>query len=305
MSRIMQSQKQKALSLERKTARMGYVFISPLIVGVLFLLLPMLGKTLMFSLNEINVGNGGYSLIWKGFDYYKQALTVDPSYNRLVVESLGTMVTRVPTIILFSLVMATILNSQFRGRILARSLFFIPVLLASGVVANVESGSDILALISNHNTMGTDGVRISQINQLLTSIEFNQTLIKVINDAAAGISSIVQASGLQIFIFLAGFQEVPLSLYEASDVEGCTKWEQFWKITIPLVSPQIVVATIYTLVDSYVRSDGPVYQYIHNAAFYLNQYSYSTAMYLLYLLCLAVLVGSTWLLSHRYVVYND
>lgn len=297
--------KRRPMPLERKTAYMGYVFILPLIIGIVFFLIPMLYKTCLFSVSDIVIGDGGYSLTWRGLDFYRQALFSDPSFNRLVVESLGTLVVRVPTILLFSLVMAALLNSQFKGRLLARSLFFIPILLSSGVVASVENSSDIINLINNHNTMGYSSAAQSPINELLTSIEFSPVLIDVITSAAGSISSIVQASGLQIFICLTGFQEVPQSLYEAAEVEGSSKWEQFWKITIPLVSPQIVVAAIYTLVDSYIRADGPVYEYIYNAEFYLNQYSFGTAMNILYLLCLAVFVVVAWLFSRRFVIYND
>ena len=112
-------------------------------------------------------------------------------------------------------------------------------------------------------------------------------------------------SFIQIFIFLAALQEVPDALYEAAKVEGCSGWELFWKITIPLISPQIVVAFVYSLVDSYVRSDSQLFNYIHNLAFGQSQYAYATAMYWIYFLCIGIIIALSGRIMSAFVHYNN
>ncbi|MBR7133733.1 MAG: sugar ABC transporter permease [Clostridia bacterium] len=294
--------KRKNLSLERREARMGYVFILPLILGVCFLFLPMLIKTVIFSFNDIEIVPDGYSLTFKGFEYYHKALFEDPNFNRYVVESLSLMVTRVPVIVLFSLVVATMLNGKFKGRIVARTIFFVPVLLATGIA----SGGSLVNILQAHSDSASGaGAELNQVREFLLSMDFNDTLIGIIASSAEQISIIVNASGLQIYILLTAFQEVPSSLYEASQVEGCSAWEQFWKITVPLVSPQILVSTIYTIIDSYVRSDAKVFGFISAKVFQNGEYSFATAMYVIYFVALALILGIVWLIAHRHIIYNE
>ena len=104
--------KKKGLSLEKKQGMYGYLFILPLIIGAVFLFYPNIIKTFIFSLNEINIEKGGYSLTFQGFKYYKDAFTSDPDFIRLFVGSLMGLITDVPIILIFSLLISTLLNQQ-------------------------------------------------------------------------------------------------------------------------------------------------------------------------------------------------
>lgn len=284
--------KKNGSSLSRRRANLGYLFILPLIIGVVFVFIPNLVQTFRFSLNDIQLGTEKYTLSPVGWEYFQQALTKDAQFIRYLVASLGDFFTRVPVVLIFSLFIASILNTKFRGRGLARMIFFIPVILATGIVASVEKTSGIIGIMETDRTLVTGLEDQSvEVSRLLTSINLPDALIGVIESAIEGIYTIVQSSGMQIFIFLAGLQEIPGSLYDAAQVEGCNRWELFWKITFPMISPQIVVCTVYTIIDLYSSVDSDLIVYVNSLAYSQNMFGLATAMYVLYLLCLAVLVG--------------
>ena len=123
----MKNKNRFSLSFEKKQKIAGYLFVFPIIFGALILFLPNLIKTVIFSLNEINLGGNGYSLSWKGLDYYYEVLFVNADFIQYVIRSFGEMIVYVPTIIIFSLFMASVLNQKFEGRVVARAIFFLQI----------------------------------------------------------------------------------------------------------------------------------------------------------------------------------
>lgn len=294
----MQKNKRKHLSFEKKQQLAGYVFISPLIFGILILFIPNIVKTFVFSMNEIVVGNSSYTLDWKGFDYYYDALFVNADFIQYVIKSLGEMLVYVPTIIVFSLFMASMLNQQFKGRVLARSIFFLPVVLATGIVTKTDMMFDLVAAIDERVVLEESG-QLVNMAAFLYSLNFNEALTEVVVTAANGIENIVNSSGMQIFILLAAFQEVPQSSYEAAAVEGASRWETFWKITIPSVKSQIIVTSVYTVIDIFTQADNEIFNYIYNIGFQGNQYGYAMAMYVIYLMAVGLMMGTVMLTIGR------
>lgn len=282
--------KKKKMSFEKKQRLAGYIFILPLIFGACCFFIPNIVKTVIFSLNEIEVGNSSYTLVPKGIKYYYDALFVNADFIQYVIKSLGEMLVQVPTIIIFSLFMASILNQKFRGRVVARAIFFLPVVLATGIVTKADMAYDLVNSLSGRTVLEESG-QLVNMSGFLYSLNFSETLIKIVVNAANGIEAIVNSSGMQIFILLAAFQEIPISSYEAAAVEGASAWETFWKITIPSVRSQIVVTAVYTVIDTFTKPDNQVFNYIHGIAFQGNQYGYAMAMYIIYLLALAAMLG--------------
>ena len=282
----------KALSLERKRARYGYVFTLPFIMGLLLIFVPNIVKTFLFSINEVIIEPSGYSLEGAGFQYYYKALFEDAKFVQHVITSLGELLIEVPVILIFSLFMAMVLNQEFKGRVVARAIFFLPVILSTGIIANVDSNAGMDTLMSIRNALDSENMEAGlELTRILTSMNFNETLIEIVVDAANGVEDIVNASGMQIFIFLAAFQQIPSSVHEAAQVEGCSKWVLFWKIILPMTSKQIIVAGVYTVIDVFTRSESELFTYINDMAYANNQYSFAMAMYLIYALGLAVMMG--------------
>lgn len=296
--------KRRRMSFEKKQRLAGYIFISPLIFGVCVLFLPNIVKTVIFSLNDIVLGDSAYTLEWRGFQYYYEALFVNADFIQYVIASLGEMLISVPTIIVFSLFMASVLNQKFHGRVLARAIFFLPVVLATGIVTKTDMMYDLVAAIDGRVTLEESGQLVNMAS-FLYSLNFNKTLTGIVVNAANGIETIVTSSGMQIFILLAAFQEIPLSSYEAAAVEGASKWETFWKITIPSVKSQIIVTAVYTVIDIFTRTDNAIFNYIHDVGFAGNQYGYAMAMYILYLFAVGVMIAIVMLTVGRMLMKDE
>ena len=123
-------------------------------------------------------------------------------------------------------------------------------------------------------------------------MDVGQGIIDVVAAAADQVQTVVQSAGMQIFILLAGLQEISPSLYEAAKVEGCDGWQLFWKITFPMIMPQLIVCAIYTVANIYVQTGGALSSYINMVAYNQNEYGYATAMSLLYFLGVGVMLGA-------------
>ena len=297
----------KPASLERKQSRYGYLFIFPLILGAAVFFITNMIMTFVYSINDIHIGEGGYTLSWVGFANYYTALFSDRDFTWNLLTSVGDLITDIPVIVIFSLFISTVLNQKFRGRVFARVIFFIPVLLATGIIAKIE---DMNALTMGDRVVQTgtalDSFQMAGMQDLLSTINLPSALTDIIVGAANSIYRVVQSSGIQIFIFLAGLQEIPPSLYEAAKVEGCSGWELFWKITIPMISPLIIVNSVYTIVDTFTRYGNPMVSYISNiTASSSTKYGVGTAMYMLYFICIAVIIAVAGLLMVRVIRGKD
>ena len=111
------------------------------------------------------------------------------------------------------------------------------------------------------------------------------------------------ASGIQIIIFLSGLQTISPGMYEAAHMEGCTAWETLWKITVPMVSPLMLVCWIYTIIDFFMKSDNQIMDKINTQMTELLNYGFSSAMAWIYFVVCMALIGLSSLLISK-VVYN-
>lgn len=279
----------------RKRDLAGYVFTLPFILGLLFIFIPAIVNLFRFSLNDIEVltAGRGYQLHFAGLSYYHKALMEDPKFNRMLVELLGTVLVQTPVILIFSLLVASILNQKFKGRAVARMIFFIPVVISTGVIAYVQNNWVSVMTVSELGNALTGGEGAG-LYDILNQVNVGQGLIQVVISAAAGLNKIIRSAGMQIFVLLAALQEVPDSMYEAAKVEGCSAWECFWKITIPSVIPQIIICGVYTLISIFTATDTEIYTYISTQEFTNNQLSFAAAMNVLYLFVvgLCILIGA-------------
>lgn len=288
------------IGLHERRARYGYIFIIPLILGVCFILIPNLVQTFRYSISEIDTANG-FSLHYPGFGNYRDALRSDPKFVPLLMENLQNLLITVPVILIYSLFISTLLNQEFHGRVLARVIFFIPVILATGALAETDAAALLYTGAGQVIDTGVSsgGSALTDLTTLLTTMNFPAVLTGVVTDAVSNIYTIARSSGLQIFIFLAGLQEIPTSVYEAASIEGCSKWELFWKITFPMIAPQIAVNAVYTIAVS--ATDGnTLLAYSTELAFGESNYALATAMNLLYLAALAVFVTVVLLILKKF-----
>ena len=236
----------------------GFIFVIPLIIGfIYFFLIPFI-YTIIYSLSWVE-NTGGLKVI--GLDNYIYAFKqITFTYNwesylftEWIVFVLMQMVTDIPIILIVSMIMAVILNSEFKGRAAARAIFFIPVIFNSQAIDTAVSAYSAL---SNTTSGATDDLFSQMFNfkDFLTEAKLPPFLVTFLGNASTKIYDIISYSGIQILIFLSAIQSVPRHLYEAAKMEGATQYEMFWKITFPMVTPMLLAAAVYTVVDSFLRS---------------------------------------------------
>ena len=280
------SKKTKPITMAKRRARTGYLFIMPFIIGfILFMVKPMLQSLLMSFSNVKLIPGKGYSLSWLAFDNYHNAFSVDPYYNQYLVDEISRMAINTIATLVLSFVIAVILNQDFKGRALARAIFFLPVILSSGVLPGIESQNEFYNMMAGvaESVEGSAGVNISaSLQDLLQVSGVGSGVFDVIFSMIDSIYDIVMASGIQIIIFLTGLQTISPSLYEAADVEGCTAWESFWKITFPMVSPLLLVNCIYTIIDFFMKNDNRVMERISTVMYSDFNFGVASAMSWIY-----------------------
>ena len=300
--------KKHSLTLAQKRTVNGYLFILPWVIGFCAFYVRSLIMTFQFSLSNLTVDVGGYSLSWAGLDNYLYAFTVHGSFKQVLTTSVINMLVDVPLIIFFSLFMALMLNQKFRGRTLVRAIFFLPVILnAEAIMDAIETAAAMVSSgvssTSQELASETAGVGIGYYMELFGNLMISRDLLEYIVGAVNRINSIVSASGVQIVIFIAALQSIPSSMYEVAKIEGATGYETFWKVTFPMVMPHIITNIVYTVVDSFVTSD--VVNLAYNTAFTEFNYGLSSVFSLVStVVTCAILVLVCGFISKKTFYYN-
>ncbi|MBO5163853.1 MAG: sugar ABC transporter permease [Ruminococcus sp.] len=254
------SAKRSRLSFEKRKGLYGYGFLGLWMIGTLiFFLIPLI-KSLIWSFCEVTINTGSTSLKWVGLKNFDYALTTDPNYTDHLCDMLFETLWKTPLVVIFSLFIAVILNQKFKGRTLARAIFFLPVIIATGPVYAIINGD----MSSTGNTgaaqfstmFSTD--MVGELLQFLGIYGLSDDMGTMISTISDNIFGIVWASGIQILLFLAALQNIPPSAKEAAQIEGATAWEYFWKITFPNVSPFILANLIFTVIDSFTSPTNTV-----------------------------------------------
>lgn len=296
----------KKLSLEQKNRYYGLYFILPWFVGFMFLFMVPLLSSFRYSLSNLQVTNDGFSLDFIGLSNYREALLSHESYVRILTESVVDIAVNTPLIIIFSLFFAVLLNQRFRGRVLARAIFFLPVILASGIIASIENGDLMQSVVRSANDTTGGGLSIMknlELTVMLVESGMNITFVEYLTGAVSRIYEIVSQSGVQILIFLAGLQSISPSLYEAAKIEGSTGYEAFWKITFPMISPLILTNLVYTIIDSFISDETS--RLVVDTAFKSFDFGLSAAMAWMYFAVIALVLWITTSIVSRKVFYQD
>ena len=271
------------LNMNQKRMVTGYLFILPWLVGFLLFYVRSVFMTLQFSFSEMSMDmvNGGYALTWVGLKNYLKAFTVHGSFKQILTTSVMDMLIDVPLIIFFSLFMALLLNRKFKGRTLVRAILFLPVIMGSEALIQAIQTAGMMVgggIDSASAEMAAEaaagGMDISYYVNLFSNLMIPKQIMEYIVGAVTRITGIISASGIQIIIFIAALQSIPGALYEVAKMEGATAYETFWKVTFPLVMPHIITNIVYTVVDSFTKSE--VVQLAYTTAFERMDYGLSS-----------------------------
>jgi ABC-type sugar transport system permease subunit len=299
---------------ERRKALYGYGFISIWLIGtLLWFVVPMVESFCYCFMDNklLKPDTGGMTKVWlsiKGgqwLDNFRYAFAADPSYKQGLVTVLKDTAITTPMILIFSLFIAVILNQEFKGRGLARAIFFLPVIIATGPVYNIING-DISSTGADSGAQFSTLFETDMVDQLLEFLgvmNISDNLSTIINTVTTNIFGLVWSSGIQILIFLAALQNIPVSAKEAASMEGATAWEYFWKITLPYVSPMILANFIYTVIDSFTKPDNAVMIRVLDKQKDWD-YAYASAMAWSYFAIVMVVVGIIVAIVNKFIFYE-
>lgn len=240
------------MSNKKKKVLFGYLFSSLWIIGfLLFGLYPIVRSIrFAFSMDTIDVnGNvipgekfnavtGEYIFRGFGAGQIVKLFKDNPAHLETIGSFVVDILAVVPIVLIFSLVLAILLNSKIKGRSIFRSIFFLPVVLLSGTMLSYFSSYNLLTVPSI-----TNGALFEVISNYFPDF-LSDTIILIFSK----IVLILWLSGVQILIFLAGLSKIDSSIYEAAKVDGASSWECFFKITLPHVIPLMYINIIYTAV---------------------------------------------------------
>lgn len=289
------------LSFPKKTALWGVIFLLPWLLGFFLLFLTPMVELIQYSFNEVKiVPLGGVSKTPVGWENYRQALLVDATFVPSLVSTLTETLLFTPLIIVFSLLCAILLNGNFRGRTVARAIFFIPIIMATGLLMQrvTNLSGQMMGEGQNENVYGAESIA-----RLIMSLGIGKELVQYLLDAVNNIFEIVSLSGIQILIFLAALQGISPSLYEVAKIEGATGYETFWKVTVVMVSPMIFTCTIYTLADLFMRSD--IVELVYTIGFKQSRHGMAAAMSCVFILMNVLVICIAALLIRKVVFYYD
>ncbi len=264
------AKRRKIVSLDKKKARAGWLFVLPFVIGFIVIYLPIIIDSLTYSFCEIKIlKTGGFDLNFVGFDNYKAALFEDPDFVRVLLSGLKQLAFDIPAIVIFSLFMAVLLNKKMFGRAAFRAIFFIPVILSTGIIASIDASNAVMDNMEGgaiDDGSGSSGaaeiVSMADLTWLFSNMTVGTELLEYVTGVVNNIYNIINRSGVQMLIFLAGLQSISPAIYESCSIDGATGWETFWKITFPMISPMILVNAIYTVIDSFTAESNSVMAFI-------------------------------------------
>ena len=295
--------KKKRLSLAAKRNLSGYLFTMPFIIGFVCIFLSSFILYIKMSLSDFAPTAEGMSFKPVGFDNYYEVVFIRNGFLKGTFSSLGQMLITCPAILLFSFFIANLLNKKFRGRGFFRVMFFFPFICAAGMAPMLPQ---IFGLSGPNGLLAEDAsfFLVEGFMKLL-GLEVGDSVWQYFDAVISQLYQIVSSSAMQILIFLAGLQNISPSLYEAASIEGCTAWESFWKITLPMISPMILVNAAYTLIDSLAGVSNNMISEIYDVGMTQAKFGIGSAMGILYLLIVLICLGILMAIVNKFVFYED
>lgn len=291
--------KKKYKGIDELKNRYGYMFIAPWILGMaLFFVIPMF-QSVIYSFSSVKIVPDGVETTFVGLENYKKLLISDPNYMTWLRNSVTPIIYSLPIILLLSVVLAILLNQNFRGRLFFRSLYFLPVIIATGSVMKLlfMTTSDSITQVGVSDTLSENMIDVSDI---IASLGLSGQVADYVNTVMGKIFDLLWSCGIQIVLFLAGLQSIPSSFYEVSKIEGATKWEEFWFITFPSLSRVTLLVALFTVIELITDQNSELVSQVYNGMRGAI-YDSTSAMIWFYFAVCCVLMG-TLLWAYRHFV---
>ncbi|MBQ8396614.1 MAG: sugar ABC transporter permease [Clostridia bacterium] len=300
-------------SLDRKKARAGWVFVLPFVLGFLIIYLPIIIESIRLSFYRIKpITGGGFELLPVGLQNYQEALFVDPDFVKTLVSGLKQLCFDIPAIVIFSLFMAVLLNQKMFGRAAFRAIFFVPVILSTGLIESIDAQNIMSEYMEGSEgindgsgeSVASELVSAMDVERLFANMKVGSELVTYVTTMINNIYNIVNRSGVQMLIFLSGLQSISPAIYESCSIDGATAWETFWKITFPMISPMILVNGIYTIIDSFTSESNQVMTFISGVYEQADGNVISSAMSWMYFIIVMLIIAAVAGVMSAYVFYQ-
>ena len=307
--------RRKVVSLDKKKARAGWIFVLPFVIGFALIYLPMIMQSIISTFYDVALSQkleGYYTIKAVGFENYQAVLFEDTVFVQTLVSGMTQMLIDIPAIIIFSLFMAVILNQKMIGRAAFRAIFFVPVIVSTGIIAEMDRATtNVTSSMEGEVSTGqqaqgggsaTEFINSTDISALFSSMKVGGSLVTYVVQIINNIYNIVNRSGVQLLIFLAGLQSISPAIYESCSIDGATGWETFWKITFPMISPMILVNAVYTIIDSFTSASNSIMIYISQET--VKRTAEATAMAWIYFILVLALVAIVAGILSAYIFYQ-
>lgn len=293
--------KKKSRGIESLKKRYGMLFTAHWTFGlIVFFAVPLI-LSVLYSFSNVKIVPGGVNLEFVGFKYYKYLLTEDAQFVNNLRDDIIKMFYTVPIIVALSFVQAVVLNGKFKGRMFARAMFFLPVIIATGAVMDILSKNSVgceIFLAATKEGMSQYGSNID-FSALLQNLNLPASFTQLFETWFTNIFTLIWSCGVQTILFISGLQTIPDSLYEVAKVEGANKWEEFWFITMPMLGNVMLLIIIYTFVEFFVSTNNLVMSQALSVMNTSQVYDRSSAMLWFYLVVAGLIIGFVILLYNR------
>ncbi len=282
----------------------GVLFTTPWLIGMILFFLPSFFKSIWWSFNNVMPSNDGLVISFVGLDNYIELFSryvVDGNtvFNVELYMFVQNLAIDLPIILIFSILIAVFLNKPFKGQTIIKAIFFIPVIYNFTLISDTLSKGFGQYIDSS---TGADQMFVEQLSMFFLEIGLGKSFMEIVLQAVDRIFMIVNLSGIQILIFIAAIQAIPNQLYEAAKMEGASKYVMFWKITIAMITPLILTAAIYTVVDSFTRA--PIYRFL-DFAMTQNRYGLAAGISVSYFIINIGIIAFVFMLMKGRVFYYD
>ncbi|MBE5949429.1 MAG: sugar ABC transporter permease [Lachnospiraceae bacterium] len=296
MEKQLKSKKRLRLTLRQRDQFKGLFFVSPYIIGMIAFFIYPVCTSFVLSFSDI-ASIVGFDLKFVGIEHYKYAFIVDNNFVPMFLDVVGNTVLKFPLTIVFALIIAILLNKKIVCRGMFRVIFFIPFLLGAGVV------------MQQLRIQGVDRAVLSIMDGKIIPYNilnyFGADIVNAVQTVFGIIVQVLWDSGVQILLFLSGLQSISPALYEAAKIDGATEWEIFWKITIPMISPMMLLNLVYTLVTTFVDIDNQMLSYISTYGFGNLEFGYGAALGWIYFAFVGVLIALVFAIMKGYMHTNE
>ena len=298
--------KRKKVSLDSRKARAGYMFVLPFILGVVLIYFPILLDSIWFSMSKERSVNRETVYDFVGIKYYKETFQTS-DFTVALMDGIQQLIFEVPAVIIFSLFIAVVLNQKMLGRAAFRAIFFLPVIVSTGIMESINMADKVAqnaeAIDDGSGSTGMEIITALDMQKLFANMKVGGELAVYVVGIVNNVYKIINYSGVQMLIFLAGLQSISPSIYEACRIDGATGWETFWKVTFPMISPMILVNSVYSIIDAFTRNDNTAMTYIKTKLERADQFAASAA-YWIYFIVIMLIIAAFAAVASTFIFYQ-